>query len=156
MSTQKIHVKHLFIHLYCLFWVFFYLFFKKMTQVSLSRIWVVSMGSLSPNRSLWLYLSPLFYTCFHDAHLSLIVSYQFNLLNYVHYLFVCFLNIFMSKEIHKNESRLRLLQKKKLLVKSNGFFCDREENCFFIISYCLIFWTVCYPTLDFRPYSKRS
>lgn len=156
MSTQKIHVKHLFIHLYCVFWVFFYLFFKKMTQVSLSRIWVVSMGSLSPNRSLWLYLNPLFYTCFHDAHLSLIVSYQFNLLNYVLYLFVCFLNIFMSKEIHKNESRLRLLQKKKLLVKSNGFFCDREENCFFIISYCLIFWTVCYLTLDFRPYSKRS
>lgn len=116
MSTQKIHVKHLFIHLYCLFWVFFYLFFKKMTQVSLSRIWVVSMGSLSPNRSLWLYLSPLFYTCFHDAHLSLIVSYQFNLLIYVHYLFVCFLNIFMSKEIHKNESRLRLLlwQRRKL------------------------------------------
>lgn len=127
MSTQKIHVKHLFIHLYCLFWVFFYLFFKKMTQVSLSRIWVVSMGSLSPNRSLWLYLNPLFYTCFHDAHLSLIVSYQFNLLNYVHYLFVCFLNIFMSKEIHKNESRLRLLQKKNYLSNQTVYLWQRRK-----------------------------
>lgn len=127
MSTQKIHVKHLFIHLYCLFWVFFYLFFKKMTQVSLSRIWVVSMGSLSPNRSLWLYLSPLFYTCFHDAHLSLIVSYQFNLLNYVHCLFVCFLNIFMSKEIHKNESRLRLLQKKNYLSNQTVYLWQRRK-----------------------------
>lgn len=99
---------------------------------------------------------PSFYTCFHDAHLSLIVSYQFNLLNYVHYLFVCFLNIFMSKEIHKNESRLRLLQKKKITCQIKRFICDREENCIFIISYCLIFWTVCYLTLDFRPYSKRS
>lgn len=130
MSTQKIHVKHLFIHLYCLFWVFFYLFFKKMTQVSLSRIWVVSMGSLSPNRSLWLYLSPLFYTCFHDAHLSLIVSYQFNLLNYVHYLFVCFLNIFMSKEIHKNESRLRLLQKKNYLSNQTVSFVTEKKTAF--------------------------
>lgn len=127
MSTQKIHVKHLFIHLYCVFWVFFYLFFKKMTQVSLSRIWVVSMGSLSPNRSLWLYLNPLFYTCFHDAHLSLIVSYQFNLLNYVHYLFVCFLNIFMSKEIHKNESRLRLLQKKNYLSNQTVYLWQRRK-----------------------------
>lgn len=131
MSTQKIHVKHLFIHLYCLFWVFFYLFFKKMTQVSLSRIWVVSMGSLSPNRSLWLYLSPLFYTCFHDAHLSLIVSYQFNLLNYVHYLFVCFLNIFMSKEIHKNESRLRLLQKKKITCQIKRFLLWQRRKLLF-------------------------
>lgn len=98
---------------------------------------------------------PSFYTCFHDAHLSLIVSYQFNLLNYVHYLFVCFLNIFMSKEIHKNESRLRLLQK-KITCQIKRFICDREENCIFIISHCLIFWTVCYLTLDFRPYSKRS
>lgn len=130
MSTQKIHVKHLFIHLYCLFWVFFYLFFKKMTQVSLSRIWVVSMGSLSPNRSLWLYLNPLFYTCFHDAHLSLIVSYQFNLLNYVHYLFVCFLNIFMSKEIHKNESRLRLLQKKNYLSNQTVSFVTEKKTAF--------------------------
>lgn len=74
---------------------------------------------------------PSFYTCFHDAHLSLIVSYQFNLLNYVHYLFVCFLNIFMSKEIHKNESRLRLLQKKKkLLVKSNGLFVTEKKTAF--------------------------
>lgn len=131
MSTQKIHVKHLFIHLYCLFWVFFYLFFKKMTQVSLSRIWVVSMGSLSPNRSLWLYLSPLFYTCFHDAHLSLIVSYQFNLLNYVYYLFVCFLNIFMSKEIHKNESRLRLLQKKKITCQIKRFLLWQRRKLLF-------------------------
>lgn len=131
MSTQKIHVKHLFIHLYCVFWVFFYLFFKKMTQVSLSRIWVVSMGSLSPNRSLWLYLSPLFYTCFHDAHLSLIVSYQFNLLNYVHYLFVCFLNIFMSKEIHKNESRLRLLQKKKKYLSNQTVYLWQRRKLHF-------------------------
>lgn len=73
---------------------------------------------------------PSFYTCFHDAHLSLIVSYQFNLLNYVHCLFVCFLNIFMSKEIHKNESRLRLLQKKKLFVKSNGLFVTEKKTAF--------------------------
>lgn len=74
---------------------------------------------------------PSFYTCFHDAHLSLIVSYQFNLLNYVHYLFVCFLNIFMSKEIHKNESRLRLLQKKKNYLSNQTVYLWQRRKLHF-------------------------
>lgn len=73
---------------------------------------------------------PPFYTCFHDVHLSLILSYQFNLL----IMYIIFNRYFMSKEIHKKESRLRLLQNNDLSTQMVSFVTEIK----LLFHYCIV------------------
>lgn len=79
MSTQKIPPKYTCI--LSILSIFLFYFSRRWHTILYPEYeWMVPMWSLFPNRSHWLYLiKPLLYTCFLDAQLSLILSYQFSL-----------------------------------------------------------------------------
>lgn len=86
MSTQKIPLKFTLILSSLSIYLFF--FFKEMTQLSISRIWMFSMRSRPfPNRPHWLLLSLLF------THVSMMYSCLYIILSiqptyHVHYFLI--------------------------------------------------------------------
>lgn len=101
--------------------IYLFFFFKEMTQLSISRIWMFSMRScLFPNRPHWLLLSLLF------THVSMMyICLWYYLINSTYLSCTLFFNrYFMSKEIHKKESRLRLLQNNNLSTQMVSFVTE--------------------------------
>lgn len=101
--------------------IYLFFFFKEITQLSISRIWMFSMRScLFPNRPHWLLLSLLF------THVSMMYScLWYYRINSTYLSCTLFFNrYFMSKEIHKKESRLRLLQNNNLSTQMVSFVTE--------------------------------
>lgn len=118
-------------HQYCLVWVFIYFFF----QGDDTTFYIQNMNVLNEKPSLshrphWFLLSLLF------THVSMMyICLWYYRINSTYLSYTLFFNrYFMSKEIHKKESRLRLLQNNDLSTQMVSFVTEIK----LLFHYCIV------------------